>query len=395
MKAGIQAKAATASFRAVVPTKQPIRNYASTSTASSSTASSSSWRPAVTPGTHKAYDISLAYLKEYQDMNLKKLAKAKEELRSNPDNYQTLSKRIDKLELAAHVNDPAIRQRFRFTKGKGLMDQSIMRQMAEKEWKDGGGLDIIMGRIYQNKVVPDLLDHIPPVAQLVLSTSTAEPLTPGIFIPPSDLANPPTMTFQPFHTPPSSSASDQFPESLYTLIVVTPDEPNHQTNSFTERVHYLKTDIPISITTGETNLFSNIGKEVLGWESPAPPSGAGVHRFVFILLQQSSPSPSTTSTLSRSNFSLRRFMPSANLSSRDIVGLHLLRAEFSQDQKEFIDTVWREQRGVMSGAPAYGKVPKEMKYGYPLSAIQQRAEEVRRNAFDEAVRDMGGVLEEQ
>jgi len=392
MRARSSARALTRSSACpCLSTTHVIIRHDSFTRASSSSTSSSSWTRALGPGVNPAYDAALSYLSDQQSQASSALAK----LRALPNPSPAILKRIDKLEVEAHVNDPAVRQAFRESKGRGMMDQPVMRHLAERRWKKDGGLDLVMGRVYQNKVIPDLLPDLGPTSPLSL-TIASQLIEPGSMLEPKNLAKSPHLTFQPFAHASQPTLTDRNPSGLYTLLVVDPDNPSPETQSFSQRLQYLKSDIPLSILTGEINIFSGKGQNLLPWEPPAPERGSGRHRYVFILLQQPSSSPvsSILQVPARENFNFRDFMTEEGYANTSIVGINLFRATWSEEQASFIDSVFRRYRGIESGAPAYGKPPKEMKYGYPMSAYQKRAAEAEQEEFEKAMGEMDvAVLE--
>ncbi|GFZ51030.1 hypothetical protein JCM24511_08788 [Saitozyma sp. JCM 24511] len=343
--------------------------------------SPSSWTPALPAGTSRAYDEALSYLTSYQSRSLARL----ESLRKLPSSPET-SAEIDRLEVEAYVNDPATRRTFRETDGRGHMDKSVMRHLAEQRWKRQGGLDLLMQRVHQLNVVPDLLPDLPSTCPLTLSTTststTPSAVEPGSIQSSSAFASPPRLTLQLFDHPSTSSS-----EGHFTLLVVDPDSPSPETQSFSQRVHYAKVDIPLSVLSGEVDLFDqSLGKEVLCWEPPAPAQGSGKHRFVFLVLRQTSSAPT------REGFDLRSYLSSEGRSAADVVGITLVRSQWTKDDEQYISDTYRNFRGVE--APVYGKPPKEMKYGYPLSAKAVQADEIRREAWDNAVAELESVVGE-
>ncbi|WWD19851.1 hypothetical protein CI109_104318 [Kwoniella shandongensis] len=374
-------------------TVTPLARAASSSTSSpapsSSTSSSSSWQPALPAGSSPAYDAALSFLSNHQSQTLSKLDKLRSQLDlSNPD--PTLLRRISKLEVEAYANDPAIRREFKETGGKVDMGKTINRWLAEEKWKKEGGLDLLMQRVLQMNVVPDILPDVPPTAPLALSVGKST-IEPGSFQQPSSLSAPPTLTSQLFHHPSLPTTSSANPEALHTLLVIDPDAPKHETHSFAQRVHYLKTDIPLSVASGSTSLFdSGLGKEVLKWEPPAPEQGTPANRYIYLLFRQSDSSASS-SICSRENFDLRAYLSENGLTSSDLVGINLVRAKWSLEEDEFINSVYVEQRGVEDGAPVFGKVPKAVRYGYPMSAKRQRIEEAREEVWEKAVAELQGL----
>lgn len=344
------------------------------------------WEPALPQGVSPAYDAAISYLADYQSRTLSKLNAFKSKLPETPSHEEL--QQLAKLEIEAYANDPAVRRTFKETGGEGQMDKIIMRWLGEENWKKEGGLDLLMQRALQMNVVPDLLPEIPPTAPLTITLSS--PVTPGTFQRPSSFAQPPKITHQIFHHPSLPTLTNPNPTALHTLLVVDPDAPHHETHSFQERVLYMKTDIPISVVDGNVNLTDkSVGKELLAWEPPAPEQGTPYHRYVFLVFRQ--PSPSSVTTTSREGFNLRDFLSSQRLTSHSLTGLSLFRAEWSEEEDQFINSVFREKRGVSEGAPVYGKVPKEVRYGYPMKARLRRKEEIRDQIWEGAMRELEGL----
>ncbi|WVR09642.1 hypothetical protein IAU60_006715 [Kwoniella sp. DSM 27419] len=385
--------------RAARTSKLPAASFAraasssasASSSSASSSSSSSSWEPVLPAGASPAYDAAVAYLSAHQESALAKLRKLQAKVDpSNPD--PALLKRIDQLEVDAYANDPAVRRVFRESGGKGDMSKTIYRWLAEQKWKKEGGLDLLMQRVLQMNVVPDLLPEIPATAPLVL-TVNGSVIEPGSVQKPSSFANAPTIRAQILHHPDYPTSSTPNPEALHTLLVIDPDSPSHETHSFAQRVQYCKTDIPISVTSGDANLFSSsVGSEILSWEPPAPERGTPKHRYVYLLFRQSGSFAGLAP--SREDFDLRSFLSENSLTAQDLVGINMIRSQWSSEEDEFINSVFVEKRGVQGGAPEYGKVPKQVKYGYPMSAKQQRKEEIREDAWEQAVAELEGLAAE-
>ena len=355
----------------------------------SSAASSSSlpWQPALEPGVSPAYDEALAYLKAHKEDRLSRL----EDIRKSNEGLTAAQRRqMESLEVDALVNDPATRSKFRETQGVGQMDSPVIRHLAERRWKKEGGLDLIMGRVFQNKLVPDLVSDLAPTYPLTMSVAEGS-IEPGLTLPSSLFEKPPRITFQPFHHPSDPKSNDPTPTALYTLLAIDLDDPSTSTHSFSQRLHYLKVNIPLSVMSGEIDLFSSVGEEVIAWEPPAPAQGSPKHRYVFVLQRQVGKLPlsSKLTETSRSSFDLRKYMAGQGVSPASIVGISLLRSEWTQEDARYIDGIWREYRG--QRAPAFTKTRSLEAYEKPPSALQKRAFAVRKQAWEAAMADMETV----
>ena len=354
------------------------------STTSDPSPSASTWQPILPPGTSPAYDAALKYLDNHKTSLLAKI----DQIKASPDLSAAQLSSIDALEVEAYVNDPSHRRRFRQTKGVGEFGRPIVRHLAEKAWKKEGGLDLIMGRVFQNKVVPDVLPDIPPTNPLTLSIPQGT-VAPALVMQSSTFEQPPRLTFQMFQHPSPPTPSQPSPSALYSLMMVDSDSPDHETRSYAERLHYLKTNIPLSVTAGQVNLFESQGDEVVAWEPPAPPKGSGRHRYIFVLVRQSQkveiPTPE------RSDFRLRSYLSTLGDGAGSVVGITLFRSEWTENDNAYINRIWRDVRGVSDGAPVYKPAPKEEKYGKPLNALGQRAAALRQRAWERSLAEYESV----
>jgi len=338
------------------------------------------------------YDAALDYLQSHKDKCMSQYDKLKSATESPEQRAQ-----MDNWEVDGYVNDPATRTLFRETKGVGHMERPVMRHLAERRWKKEGGLDLIMGRIYQNKVVPDVLPDIPPLLPLSLSVPDGL-VEPGLTIDCQSLEQAPVLLHQAFQHPTVPTSSEPSPSALYTLVAVDPDTPESETHGYSERLHYLKTDIPISILSGETGLIQSAeGKELVSWEPLAPPRNTHKHRLVFVLLRQQAPSTLNYSP-PREKFSLRSLMATFDFPLNSVVGVNLVRSEWTEESASYIDKVWREYRGAKR-APTFKPVSHETLFAKPLSTYQKRAEGLRERAwnrsFDEFQREQNLLPEEE
>ncbi|SCU99031.1 LAME_0G01552g1_1 [Lachancea meyersii CBS 8951] len=98
---------------------------------------------------------------------------------------------------------------------------------------------------------------------------------------------------------------------LFTLVITDPDAPSRTDKKWSEFCHYVETDIRLpfeySHNTSSTvpdfvaSELSN-GKPLLDYIGPAPPSGTGKHRYVFLLYKQPGDSSSFTKIADRPNW---------------------------------------------------------------------------------------------
>ena len=324
-------------------------------------------RPALPPGQSKIYDLAVTYLSSQHQSALARL----ESLRST----SAPRSKLIAAEVLAYINDPSTRSAFRHHRGRGHMDKPVFRHLAEQRWVKHGGLDLLMQRVWQLKVVPDVLPIMGPTAPLTVTTSGE--VEPGVFVSPSEFDQPPQTSLQLFHHP-----NEEQDEALYTFLVLDPDSPDPEAGAYRQHLQYAKTDIPLSVLSGETNLFNAKGSEVVSWEPPLPLKGTGTHRSIFLVLRQSA---QATSPLDPAGFDLRDHLARSALDQTAVVGISVFRSTWSETEDAFIREAHLRCRG--EEAVEYGPGPKEERYGYPLNAREAKKEEIRREAWGRVVQD--------
>lgn len=157
----------------------------------------------------------------------------------------------------------------------GDMNKPIYRYLADKKWRKYQRL-IIVQRINQLAIVPDVLPHFEPTAEVRIAFR-ARNVQPGEFIDSRVSEVPPRLNVQVFDKG----------ERLVTVIVIDSDVPNVDNDNFAKRCHYLATNIPIAPT--ETSLpLSKVtdAQLVHPWLPPFAQKGSPYHRYSVFVLQQ-------------------------------------------------------------------------------------------------------------
>src|SRR5216117_1367311 len=100
------------------------------------------------------------------------------------------------------------------------MSRPIYRYLADRKWREYRRL-ILMQRITQMKVIPDVLSHIDPTVDVRLFFSRRT-IQPGEFVDSRVSAVPARLNIQSFERG----------ERLVAIAVVDPDVPNAETDGF-------------------------------------------------------------------------------------------------------------------------------------------------------------------
>lgn len=214
------------------------------------------------------------------------------------------------------------------------MTRPIYRYLADKQWREYQR-PMLVQRITQMHVIPDVLPHIDPIADVRLAFGRRK-VHPGEFVDSRVSEIQPRLNVQVFDRG----------ERLVSVAVVDSDVPNLKSDGFDYRCHLLAANLPISPTS--TSLpFTRISQDqhmILPWLPPFAQKGSPYHRLSVFVLRQPDDTPLDVSSLrdkvSSESFNLRSFSDKYKLQP---FGVHMFR------------TIWDEgTTGVMKRAGVEG-----------------------------------------
>ncbi|EEP80175.1 conserved hypothetical protein [Uncinocarpus reesii 1704] len=239
---------------------------------------------------------------------------------------KSMEKYLEKLKVLADINDPMIKRRFE--DGLGDMSKPIYRYLADKKWRDYRR-EILVQRITQMKVVPDVLAHVNPVVDVTLSFNR-KPVQPGEFVNSRVSTVAPTLTIQPFSKG----------QKLVTIAVVNPDVPNLETDGFDYRCHFLAVNVPItptdiSVPLGKLSAESQV---VLPWFPPTALKGSPYQRLSILIMEQKDQKPldlkAVSEKVQREGFRLRSLETRHQLKP---IGAHLFRTQWDENMADVMN----------------------------------------------------------
>ncbi|EER25073.1 hypothetical protein D8B26_007672 [Coccidioides posadasii str. Silveira] len=233
---------------------------------------------------------------------------------------------LEKLKILADINDPLIKRRFE--DGLGDMTKPIYRFLANKKWREYRR-EILIQRITQMKVIPDVLPHIDPVVDVKLSFGRKS-VQPGEFVNSRVSSVAPKLEIQSFIKG----------EKLVTIAVVDPDVPNLETDGFDSHCHFLAVNVPINPTDTFVSLgdLSAESQVVLPWFPPTAQKGSPYHRLSIFILEQKDQKALdykiVAEKVQRENFSLRSIQGRHQLKP---IGAHLFRTQWDKDMADVMN----------------------------------------------------------
>ncbi|KAJ1973666.1 mitochondrial 54S ribosomal protein YmL35 [Dimargaris verticillata] len=295
-----------------------------------------------------AYDSALAYLEGHKREQLAKadqIAQQIERLQQDPKTADTTSQvqglkdQEYELRVDAMLYDSQVL--WNFAHGQGDLTVPVYHYLAQQQFREEY-LPVLMQRVTQMHVVPDLLPAgaVQPEFRVQMRyPSIQESFMAGVKLEPKDTLDTPSVSAMPFHIEPR----------LYTLALVDPDHPCQETQQYTERCHWLKTNVSLSVTQHS----ADAGNTILEYLPPHPALGTKHHRYVLMLLEQPLAGQShldlSSLTSSQRTFGTRALCAAHNLTLR---GVTFFRAQYD----EAVASVYQDILKMPN--PVYGPKPQ-------------------------------------
>jgi len=311
------------------------------------------WKRPIAYGVLPAYDEALRYLIKdstalKKEAEVLKAAISKEEKDPERDKHALEKKRekLNILEVQSEINLPEVR--WKVANGMADMTRPVHRRLVEQRWREEGGLDLLMERIHQMHVVPDVLGSLHPSLDLhFVIRGNPKPVEPGVYLVPKQTKRPPRLYATVFHTD----------IRLYTLLMVDPDVPDEANQTYQTYVHWLKPNIPLSALS--LSWIPDLDTHT-PYIPPHPQRGTPYHRYTTLLLPQQSPtneiSVPVLSQKERCGFNVRGFMEQYGLHESKGGGAHMFREVWDP----VVTPIYEDVLGLEE--PKFGKLRKEDPY---------------------------------
>lgn len=220
--------------------------------------------------------------------------------------------------------------------------------MREQAWRQGGALTRLIERIQNMHILPDVVPNITPRVDLEVLFGSGPGIgdhggkggsvQSGVFLDPAMTLKAPSIRATAFHED----------TRHYTLMLVDPDMPSEETQSFKTYVHWLVTDIPLSI---HASSIPEGHAAVLDYVPPHPPRGTPYHRYTTLLFEHGSQTRITEAN--REPDSLAAFVAQHDL---HLAGIHFWRAQWSQACKDTISSIYTDVLKIPE--PRYGHIAR-------------------------------------
>ncbi|KLO20704.1 PEBP-like protein [Schizopora paradoxa] len=339
------------------------------------------WNPPVKKGLLPAYDEAMKLI-EHDSKTLKKEATelrkrlealsggaSGENVQDREAEVESIRKKLSILDIQAYINLPSVR--WKAANGMADMTKPVYRQLVEQKWRTRGDLDLLMERIHQMNVIPDLLPTFHPSLDLRITFPEPPPqstylrtrvkrrhtaVEPGSYLLPEQTRRAPRLYTSVFHTE----------TRLYTLAMIDPDVPDPENSSFTTYLHWLAPNIPLSATSKSPLVLA---PPLTYYVPPHPQKGSPYHRYCLFLLPQPDAAQSMKIPVikddARRGFNLRKFCENHGYDVSAGGGAHMWREVWNDTVSDIYTDTLKLPEPVFAYPPVqdrYGEVKKQSKY---------------------------------
>ncbi len=236
--------------------------------------------------------------------------------------------------VKAEINNPEVIYNY---KSKNFdFSLPVYRYYAKKDWEEYGQM-LIMQRLEQLHVIPDTLPTLNPKVEVSLQFPgfINKWIEPGEILSTSVSARPPIFKIQQFnnnyHLNDCKWGDKDQGQNLYTIIIVNPDTPNIEQNTFSTTLHYAAGNIPLTFTDTlvDYNKLAD-STEMIQYLAPTPEKNAPTNRLAVWVFQQQK-KIDFKKIENREFFNIRGYQKFHHLSA---VGAHVWRNDWDRSTEE-------------------------------------------------------------
>lgn len=291
----------------------------------------------ITPaGLDDAFPLAYKIIQDNQHLNYSKATKLQQQLndvsKEDTETIKNLKFELENTFVAAEIDNPEVQYNFKI--GQIDWDQPVYRYLAKKKWMDYELL-VLMQRLESMAVIPDTEPTLEPSVQVKLQFPgfVNKWVSPGTILPSAVCSRPPHLVIQEF---------EENLNGLYTVLIVDPDTPDIENDSFNTTLHWAITNISLSMKNPVVNTEKST--ELISYLPPIPEKNTGNHRYsVWVYRQKNKIDVERIpdNLIVRHGFEIREASKKLELIP---VGAHLWRSHFDRTTESV-----RERYGLSPG----------------------------------------------
>jgi len=278
-------------------------------------------------GLNEAFDVAYDILKTKANEKYQELNEINQQLSQNPNSKELKDLKIKK-SIEAEINNPEVQFNFQYhdkvDNNPKIIDynQPVYRELKQKHWESHDQM-LLMQRLEQLGCIPDTLPTLDPKAEVLVKflnhTTVNRWIEPGTFLSSNTTTYPPSIKVQEYE-------SVDVENQLYTVLLVNPDVPCLETDSFKTHIQWGLTNVKLSYNDnliGPNRLLSDESiNELIDYLPPVPEKNIPTQRFITWVFRQPEP---INEKIEDREFAIRQYVEDHKL---EAIGAHVWRSEW-------------------------------------------------------------------
>lgn len=236
---------------------------------------------------------------------------------------------VDRLLAKAELDNPEVQYNFQFHEkienNPSVIDysQPVYRHLGKKHWESYSQM-LLMQRLESLQVIPDTMPTLDPRAEINIkfpySTGVNKWVEPGEFLSSNVTSMPPIVKIQEYDLVDPE-------KQLYSIVIVNPDEPDLQNDSFKTTLSYALVNIKVDYNDNVVDARKFSDENIIAdYIPPAVEKNANTQRYAVWVFRQNGPiGKSECSSIDRQDFDIRAFSDKHGL---DAVGAQVWRSKW-------------------------------------------------------------------
>ncbi|CDK26821.1 unnamed protein product [Kuraishia capsulata CBS 1993] len=277
-------------------------------------------------GMEQVYPLAYEMMEKRSEQVYAKIDQITEEINSAEDGSDLKIKLLakkDKLLADAEKFNPEVLYKVQFATNSLDVTQPVYRRALKEKWESYAKM-LTMQRLETLNVIPDTLPTLEPEVDVKIRfahNAIETYVEPGKILSSNVTSKPPVIEITEF---------EEVQHELYTVLIVNPDIPDIENDTFSTTLHWGLKDIPLSNVDNVIDpkkLLEDETRELISYLPPTPEKNAPTNRLAVWVFRQNGV-PLEKVEVTREFFNIREFVEQNNLQA---VGAHVFRSTWDRN----------------------------------------------------------------
>jgi large subunit ribosomal protein L35 len=274
-------------------------------------------------GLNKIYPLAYQLLEKESEKIYNKIEQIEKQINESNDVIKTEELYKQKLDLLvkAELENPEVVYNSTYSLNSVDRTQPVYRYYLKEQWKSYKRM-LTMQRLETLTIIPDTLPTLEPEVDVRLKfphNNIESWIEPGSILSSNVTSKPPSFEIIEF----KESIKD-----LYTVLIVNPDTPDVENDTYSTTLHWGLKDVELSNTDSIIDikkLNEHPEYSLIDYLPPVPEKNLGNQRFAVWVFRQNEKLDNALLNITRENFDIRKFVEDNKLTP---IGAHVWRSSW-------------------------------------------------------------------